>query len=88
MVTCKQCKAQFEGYGTQGHGCASAIYQNDGIWYVQGFYGSRLFDMSRYKFIGSELRPIPTESTNPICDICVEELVRMEAIAYDRECEP
>jgi len=44
--------------------------------------------MSRYKFIGNEMRPTPKESVAPVCDICVEELVRMEAIVYDRECEP
>ncbi len=91
MVTCKLCNAQFPPSGgeMQGHGCASSIsVQADGSAFVQGFYGSRLFDMSRYKFIGNELRPIPRESIRPVCDICVEKMVRMEAISYDRECEP
>lgn len=88
MVTCKLCEAQFKGEGTQGHGCASSIYRHEGAWYVQGFYGSRLFDMSRYKFIGCEIRPVPTEPVDPVCDICVEEMVRLEAIVYDRECGP
>jgi hypothetical protein len=90
MVECKLCKAQFPGHGAQGHGCASSVYEKDGAWYVQGFYGSRLHDMRRYKFVGlsGEMQPHPTEPVNPVCDVCVEVWVRMEAVVYDRECEP
>ena len=87
MVECKLCKAQFSGAGTQGHGCAASRYQKDGEWWITGHYGSRLFDMERYKFVPvspeeEKCMPRPTENTDPVCDICISVWLRLERIIW------
>lgn len=78
MVTCKLCEAQFRGEGTQGHGCAASVFQKDGESFVLGHYGSRLFDMSLYKFVPApypdheKWQPTPTEPVDPVCDVCIQ----------------
>jgi hypothetical protein len=91
MVTCKLCKAQFPGDGTQGWGCAASVYQKDGSWYVTGHYGSRLFDMNRYKFVDPKNKgdeswlPCPTENTDPVCDVCISVWLRLERILWIKD---
>jgi hypothetical protein len=91
MVTCKICKAQFEGDGTQGWGCAASVYQKDGSWYVTGHYGSRLFDMNCYKFVDPKNEsddrwlPCPTENTDPVCDVCISVWLRLERILWIKD---
>lgn len=91
MVTCKLCEAQFPGEGTQGHGCASTVYQKDGVWYLLGHYGSRLFDMNRYKFVAPQHPDdekacrVPTEMTDPVCDICVSVWQNLERLVLVEE---
>jgi hypothetical protein len=94
MVECKLCKAQFPGEGDQGHGCAATVYQNkeDLHWYVVGHYGSRLYDMFLYKIMAPKHEqdegwlPIPTETTSPVCDVCIsvwDRLKRLELVKED-----
>jgi hypothetical protein len=87
MVACKICKAQFQGEGTQGHGCAASVYQKDGHWFVQGHYGSRLFDTNIYKFIGDSdsWQPSPKEPMDPVCDICISVWLRLERLIWVRD---
>ncbi len=76
-ISCSLCDARFSlatPYpSTQGYGCASSLFSRAGQWYVQGFYGSRLHDMYRYRVVLRDgLHKIPRRQTESICDICVQ----------------
>lgn len=97
MVTCKLCKSQFDGHGTQGHGCAAAVFERDGEWFVAGHYGSRLYDMMLYKFVKPKRLmdeswcPVPKVQTDPVCDICISVWVRIGRVVLiegDELCSP
>lgn len=72
MVTCQTCghgyAAIFEEYD-QGVGCAAEVYQRDGKYYIQGFYGSLKYDGRLY-----EMRSGADYKIGVICDECIDKL--------------
>lgn len=78
-VACGICEAKFPG----AYGCNSHVYRERGVWYVQGYYGSRLHDMRRYKVVGGDtsIKPNKVQQRN-VCDLCVESWVLAKSIEY------
>ncbi len=83
LVTCGVCTERYDSAvpetdsmpSTQGYGCASAMSEKNGEWFVTGYYGSRLFDMERLRFTGKTLgrrMERPATKVDPICDICIQ----------------
>jgi hypothetical protein len=71
--------------------CASSIYEKGGNWYVEGHYGSRLFDMNRLRFTGKVFggcleRPI--NNPGPACDVCIQQWLNCGVVELDAEMGP
>lgn len=74
-VTCAWCKQQYkpayahaeEGM-TQGCDCACEVTEKEGVWFVQGHYGSGGYDCERWRFV----KNAPTENADPVCDACIK----------------
>jgi hypothetical protein len=102
VVRCVVCNERYDpatpdgiGSGKQGYGCASAIYEKDGEWYVSGTFGSRLFDMQRLRFTGKTLADVTgrvimqrPDNTGPACDICVQQWLDLGVVKHDAKLGP
>lgn len=73
MITCTNCRKLFDPLFedrpgnpcTQAMGCASDIFERDGIKYLVGNYGSRVADGKLYKVLTDKYR------SGIICDACI-----------------
>jgi hypothetical protein len=72
-VTCAICgfKGDMISSPSQGDDVAASIYNVEGVWFIQGHYGSSHFDCERYRYI----RNFPTERVDPVCDGCFQSIV-------------
>jgi hypothetical protein len=60
---------------TQGLDCAAFTVEENGIWYIQGSYGSK-YDTSRFRLKSWAIPSIylpAVNGFNPICDNCIRE---------------
>lgn len=71
IVQCGVCSAKFPGYDaestTQASGCA-AVYVDGKI---EGFYGSRIADMTMFD-VAESLRAELAPRIDPVCDDCIQ----------------
>lgn len=77
VVVCQWCSSRHRvavpDSTTQGCDCAAAVFQRDGSWWLQGFYGSTVADLYLFKFRKNE----PKERASVVCDECIQ--ARIEA---------
>jgi hypothetical protein len=71
MIECTYCRkfytSLFEEPCTQAMGCASDIFERDGVKYMIGNYGSRVADGMFYKVLTDKYK------SGIICDACIED---------------
>lgn len=66
----------------QGDDCAACCEQDrDGVWYVQGYYGSGQHDLERYRFVGEA--PASWRNKIPICDKCIARAVAEGTLLHE-----
>lgn len=55
----------------QGTRCAAHVWQREGEWVLTGSYGSRVADMTTYKFA----KNLPSLPSDPVCDTCIQKYI-------------
>jgi len=71
VVTCCQCKAEFEGFAPeQANDCAADWDPSDRT--LTGHYGSAVIDMEQW--VAEESTPLPA-TAGQVCDPCISQLI-------------
>jgi len=72
MIKCDTCNNYYKDIFAdtkQGESCAAVLYLHGGKYYIEGYYGSYVADMTKFELVNDA-----SYNIGVICDDCIEKL--------------